>query len=365
MYSQANETRTVFHWEVVPECGIFQTARHEYLTRFRHINKDEYKGQPRPATSPRGSDTPVHEDYSYSAFIEIKPVAKRFKKHQSDLLWMEVCPGGCNKEGERNNGDFDVSDDPEVSSLSGEDIARILNDRIRAYYKLIHPKLAPVIEIVATRVVWSKSSPIPAYFSPRKIRMVRHSSAVTLAHLALLQARDFVDHIEVDFRTHHDQYNENLDQTHHDQHNENMAQTHYSKHDENLDQTYHGQHNENLDQTHYSQHDENLDQTYHSQYNENLNQTHYGQHNENMAQTYYGQHDGNLDQTHYGQHDGILNQTYHNQHNGNLDQTHHDQYNENLDQINHSSFLVRMFPRLFPTYTLSKLLGKRKRRIDE
>ncbi|KAI1758441.1 hypothetical protein F4782DRAFT_525139 [Xylaria castorea] len=227
MYPQANEAPTnwgqveshsrsataeqCLDFEIAPEGAVFETSRHEYLTKFRHINCAEYEGLVRPAT-PRGdNDTPVPEDYSNFAFVEIMPERQGLNNREF-VRRMQVCPGGCNEGRECQNGDYDAGGGTAVSSLSDEAIAAILYNRTLALFRVMHPQRAPIIEIVATRVVWSESSPIPAYFSISRSAIMPHSSAVTLAHLALLQARGHVDNIEVDFRTYYSQPNENLDQ---------------------------------------------------------------------------------------------------------------------------------------------------------
>ncbi|KAI0548669.1 hypothetical protein F4679DRAFT_585261 [Xylaria curta] len=116
---------------------------------------------------------------------------------------LQVCPGGCNEGTGYINNDYDVNYGNAISSLSDEAVTAILHDRILANFKAMHPQRVPLIEIVATRMKWS--TPIPAYFSVSKGGIMPHSSAVTLAHLALIQARDYVDKIEVDFQTHYQQ----------------------------------------------------------------------------------------------------------------------------------------------------------------
>ncbi|KAI0864415.1 hypothetical protein F4860DRAFT_405892 [Xylaria cubensis] len=209
MHSQTNETRTNWRsqakssynsqaeqcsdFQIAPEGAVLETSKHEYLIELQHINHAES----RPVTSQGAFDTPVPgDDIMRWVIIEIIP------EHQGRESYrrLQVCPGGCS---EGTSGEYDVNDGTAISFLSDEAITAILHDRILGLFRTMHPQRATSIEIIATRVLWS--TPIPAYFSVSEGSIIPHSSVVTLAHLALIQARGNIDRIEVHFRTHYGQ----------------------------------------------------------------------------------------------------------------------------------------------------------------
>ncbi|TRX94302.1 hypothetical protein FHL15_004769 [Xylaria flabelliformis] len=222
MYLQTNETRTnwrsqvkssynsqaeqCFDFQIAPEGAVLETSKHEYLIELRHI----YQAESRPVTSRGVFDTPVPGDDMRSVFIEIMPEHHGLNNGES-YRRLQVCPGGCS-EGMYTKGEYDVNDGTAISSLSDEAITAILHDRILGVFRTMHPQRVTSIEIVATRVLWS--TPIPAYFSLSESGITPHSSAVTLAHLALIQARGHIDRIEVYFRAHYGQHDKTNQDTH-------------------------------------------------------------------------------------------------------------------------------------------------------
>ncbi|KAI1741441.1 hypothetical protein F4680DRAFT_446898 [Xylaria scruposa] len=200
-HSYNSQAELAFDFEIAPEGAIFETSRHGYFTEFRHVNRAKYRPE-----IPRGDP----DNYSWG-YIQIMPdVAHDYSDPHARRL--QVCPGGCNEGTWYESGDYDVNYGTGISFLSDEAITAILHDRTLAHIKAMHPQRVPLIEIVATRVKWS--TPIPAYFSVSKSGIMPHSSAVTLAHLALIQARGHVDKIEVLFRTHYGQQEKVNQDTH-------------------------------------------------------------------------------------------------------------------------------------------------------
>ncbi|KAI3321294.1 hypothetical protein HD806DRAFT_537479 [Xylariaceae sp. AK1471] len=114
-----------------------------------------------------------------------------------EAQWMQVCPGGCNEEEKHDNEGFvDIAESP----IRAEVITRILYQNAHARCDAAHPQRAEFLQIYS-QIAWAEDSPIPAYFSPSKMQIVAHSSAVTSGHLALIQARGHIDNIKVDFWT--------------------------------------------------------------------------------------------------------------------------------------------------------------------
>ncbi|KAI0188766.1 hypothetical protein EV127DRAFT_496957 [Xylaria flabelliformis] len=213
MHSQTNTTRTNWRsqakssynsqaeqcsdFQIAPEGAVLETSKHEYLTELQHINHAES----RPVASQGVFDTQVPGDDMRWVIIEIMPEYQGLNNRES-YRRLQVCPGGCS-EGTYTSGEYDVSDGTAISFLSDEAITAILHDRILGLFRTTHPQRVTSIEIVATHVLWS--TPIPAYFSVSESGIIPHSSAVTLAHLALIQARGNIDRIQVHFRTHYGQ----------------------------------------------------------------------------------------------------------------------------------------------------------------
>ncbi|KAI0421493.1 hypothetical protein F5X98DRAFT_370626 [Xylaria grammica] len=174
-------------FQIAPESAVFLATQHRYQITFRHINCADYndRGIPDPA------------DCSSSMFIDIMSPEGPNESPQ----WMQVCPGGCNEESGNGGDVFDAGDSMVELPLRDEAIAEILYKTTRALCDVMHPNRAQVVEIVDKSVMWSRDSPIPAYFSLSRGAIVAHSSAVTPGHLALMQVRGHVDNIQLDFRT--------------------------------------------------------------------------------------------------------------------------------------------------------------------
>jgi hypothetical protein len=181
-------------FQIAPEAGVFSTTRHAYRTIFRHVNCTEYNWLAENRSRPSTSETLFPIDCSSPNPIEITFSAG---SEPLDAQWMQVCPGGCNEEDEHDDSDFDWIKQPHIPA---EVIAKILYKAAHSRCDAVHSERAEFLQIYS-QIAWTEGPGIPAYFSPSRMQIVPHSSAVTSGHLALIQARRHVDNIEVDFWT--------------------------------------------------------------------------------------------------------------------------------------------------------------------
>lgn len=186
--SQATTSRG-FH--IAPEGGTFLTTWHRYMTTLRHLNcRDYYQQRAEAWKAALGtSEIPCPEDCSCTIPLEILSGYQAPDSQDEAPRWVEVCSGECN---EGNPGE----------EYNDQDLSNILYYKAQALCDDEHLKGVEVVEIERARVAWSETAPIPAYFSPTKGRLEAHSSTITSGHLALMQVRNHVDVIEVEFRTH-------------------------------------------------------------------------------------------------------------------------------------------------------------------
>ncbi|KAI1278354.1 hypothetical protein F5Y07DRAFT_397912 [Xylaria sp. FL0933] len=164
-----------FKFQIFPEAITFLSTYRKYPTKFRHVNCAQY-GTP--------NYPPI--DCSGAAYVHIPPPGT--VENNVSPQWMQVCPGGCNKESG-------------ASAISDSNIIANLYRSTRAMCEVLHPQEDQFFDVVNARIIWAENSPTPAYFHPSRGDIVAHSSKVTSGHLALMQARGCSDSIQIDFRT--------------------------------------------------------------------------------------------------------------------------------------------------------------------
>ncbi|KAK5626097.1 hypothetical protein RRF57_001812 [Xylaria bambusicola] len=169
-------------FQIVPEAGMFLSAKHQYLVTFRHV------------------ECTTSIECSASVPVVIMPRPKKADEKGLNR-WMEVCDGNCNEMKRHKGSEAEERGSSGGFPIRDEAIEVVLYESSRNTCQTMHSQQSYVPEILNSRIVWSADSPLPAYFSPSQNGLVPHSKEVTMEHLALVQVRGHVDTIQVDFRT--------------------------------------------------------------------------------------------------------------------------------------------------------------------